>query len=614
MSGRRLRHPPGLRERVGELPRSPGVYLLKDAAGKILYVGKATELRSRVRSYLGGADGRPHLDRILRRWHDVQVLTTTTVAEALVLENSLIKKERPPGNVQLRDDKRYLCLRVDLSHDFPRIRLVRRFRQDGALYFGPYASAKSLRRTLKALREIYPLRTCSDRTLETIPAPCLYYQLDRCAAPCHDLVSREDYGRMVEGALDFLRGRGSNVVADLRVRMEAEASELRFEAAARLRDRIHALERTLEKQSVAVPDGVDRDVVTIGREEGSTVAEVLFVRDGALVSARDVPLPRATDEPLGELLHRFLTLFYDATKYVPTEILVPTEVDDTELVESYLSELRGARVRLRVPQRGFGRELMRLAEKNVRVAVRAHRRDQRAADEALVLLAERLELPGPPRTMECFDVSHLSGREVVASLVRFTDGRPDKAGYRHFRVREQVTNDDFASMNEILRRRYREGSETPDRPDLIVVDGGKGQLSSALAALAEVGWDDPPLVALAKARTRRSGLQRFERVFRPGRGEPVVLPDGSPEMLLLARLRDETHRFAIRYHRKLRSKAATESALDSIEGVGEAWRRRLLRRFGSVEGIRDASLDELMEVPGIGRKRALRIREHLAAE
>lgn len=603
-----------LKARIADLPRSPGVYLLKDATGKILYVGKATDLRSRVRSYLGGADGRPALARLLRRWADVQVLTTSTVAEALVLENSLIKKERPPGNVQLRDDKRYLCVRVDLSHDFPRIRLVRRFRRDGALYFGPYANARALRQTLKALREIYPLRTCSDRTLETIAAPCLYYQLGRCAAPCHDHVDVAGYGELVEGALDFLRGRQGRVVADLRKRMLEESAALRFEAAARLRDRIEALERTLEKQSVVVPDQVDRDVVTIAREEGSTVGEVLFVRDGALVSARDVALPRASEEPLGRLLHQFLTLFYDRTKYVPTEILVPAEVQDAELVEDYLSDLRGARVRLRVPQRGFGRDLMDLAEKNARVAVRGHRRDQRAADEALVLLAARLDLPEPPRSIECFDVSHLSGREVVASLVRFTDGRPDKAGYRHFRIREQVTNDDFASMNEILRRRYRDGSETDQAPSLIVVDGGKGQLSSAVAALESVGWDGPPLVALAKARSRRGGLMRFERVFRPGRPEPVVLPDGSPEMLLLARIRDEAHRFAIRYHRKLRSKAATESALDAIEGVGEAWRRRLLQRFGSVQGIREASLDELTSVPGIGRKRALKIREHLEAD
>ncbi len=602
-----------LPDKVATLPTSSGVYLLKDASGRILYVGKASNLRSRVRSYLAddAAAERPHLAPFLRRWRDVQVIETRGVAEALMLENSFIKKERPPANVKLRDDKRYLCVRIDLSHDFPRITMVRRFQKDGALYFGPYADAGALRQTLRALREIFPLRSCSDRTLTTIAAPCLYYQLGRCAAPCHAHIEKDAYGVLVQDAVAVLRGKKPELLRQLKDRMHRESDAMRFESAARVRDQIEALERTLERQSVVGADDADRDVVALSRAGDVTVAEVLFVRDGAVVSARDVPLPGAVAGD-AEVLHSFLAQFYDEGKYVPTELLVPAMPENAELLEEVLSKLRGAKVRLRVPERGVGRELMELAQKNADLAAQSHRRDRLAAQEALAALAKRLELAAPPATMECFDISHLQGREVVASMVRFVDGRPDRASYRHFRIREVVANDDFASMNEVLRRRYRPGNEAmPERPDLVVIDGGKGQLNAAREALAEVGWPDAPVVSLAKARVGREGAGRFERVFRPGEGDPIVPPPDAPETLLLARLRDEAHRFAIQYHRKLRSKAAVDSALDTIEGVGDKWRRELLLRFGSVRGVREASVEELMTVPGLGRKRALRIQEHL---
>ncbi len=606
-----------LGRKVAALPTTPGVYLLKDGSGRVLYVGKATNLRSRVRSYLSkGALDRPHLAPYLRRWRGVDVVTTTNASEALVLENSFIKKERPPANVRLRDDKRYLCLRLDLSHDFPRITLVRRFKNDGATYFGPYADAKALRGTLQALREIYPLRTCSDRTLASIPAPCLYYQLGRCAAPCHDLISREDYGALVDDTVALLRGRRQEVLTVLRGRMHEEASEMRFENAARLRDRLGALEKTLQTQRVAAPDQVDRDVIALARtgeaRTDTAVAQVLFVRDGAVVSVRTVPLPGAAGAP-AEILESFHVQFYDARKYVPQEVLVEALPEERELVEEYLSLLRGANVKLRVPMRGAGRQLMEMAHKNAAVGLRAHRRDRQAATEALEGLAKALSLPGPPAVIECFDVSHLQGREVVASMVRFVDGRPDREAWRHYRLRSVVRNDDFAAMNEILGRRYRDAADggTAARPDLIVVDGGKGQLSAARAALQELGMPDPPVVGLAKARAGKIGEGAFERVFLPGRSSPVIPAADSAETLLLARIRDEAHRFAITYHRKLRSKMAVESALDRIEGVGEKWRRELLTNFGSVSAVRVASVDDLTKIPGLGRKRAMRILEHL---
>ena len=606
-----------LSAKVSSLPATPGVYLLKDGSGRVLYVGKATSLRARVRSYLSkGALDRPHLAPYLLRWRDVDVVATKNAAEALVLENSFIKKERPPANVRLRDDKRYLCLRLDLSHEYPRITLVRRFKNDGATYFGPYADAKALRNTLTALREIYPLRTCSDRTLTSIAAPCLYYQLGRCAAPCHDLVSRDDYAALVSDTVELLRGRKPEVLSMLRGRMNEEASELRFENAARVRDQLSALERTLQTQRVAVPDRVDRDVVSVARTgdgvKDTAVAQVLFVRDGAVVSVRTIPLPGAAG-PLAGVIEAFLVQFYDQRKYVPQEVMVEALPDERELVEEYLSALRGAQVRLRVPQRGGGRELMELAERNAAVALKAHRRDRSIAAEALAGLATALHLPDPPAVIECFDVSHLQGREVVASMVRFVDGRPEREAWRHYRLRSVVRNDDFAAMDEILSRRYREAADggSAARPDLIVVDGGKGQLSSARAALLELGMPDPPVVGLAKARAGKIGAGAFERVFIPGRAEPVIPPSDAPETLLLARIRDEAHRFAITYHRKLRSKMAVESALDRIEGVGEKWRRELLTRLGSVAAVREASLDDLTAIPGLGRKRAMRILEHL---
>ena len=605
-----------LAARIAALPQGAGVYLLKDASGRILYVGKATNLRSRVRSYLDPAafGERPHLAPFLKRWRDVQVIETRGAAEALMLENSFIKKERPPANVKLRDDKRYLCLRIDLSHDFPRITLVRRFQKDGALYFGPYADAGALRQTMRALREIFPLRSCTDHVLATIPAPCLYYQLGRCAAPCHAHIAKDAYAVLVEDAISVLRGRKPELLRQLRERMQRESDAMKFESAARVRDQIEALERTLERQSVVGADDTDRDVIALSRAGDVTVAEVLFVRDGAVVSARDVALPGAAGDD-AEVLHAFLAQFYDSGKYVPPEVLVPAVPENAELLEEVLTRLRGAKARLRVPERGAGRELMALAQKNADLAALAHRRDRAAALEAVAALAARLELAAPPASMECFDVSHLQGREVVASMVRFTDGRPDRASYRHFRIRENVTNDDFASMNEVLRRRYRAGADKmPERPELVVIDGGKGQLHAARDALAEIGWPDAPVVSLAKARAGREGAARFERVFRPGERDPVVPPPDAPETLLLARLRDEAHRVAIQYHRKVRSKMAVDSALDTIEGVGDKWRRELLARFGSVRGVREASVVELESVPGLGRRRALRIHEHLRGE
>jgi excinuclease ABC subunit C len=427
-------------------------------------------------------------------------------------------------------------------------------------------------------------------------------------------VTKDAYADLVRGALDLLRGRRRDVLDELRRRMEEESAAMRFENAALCRDRLDALERTLERQKVAVPDERDRDVLGIAREGDAAIAVVVFVREGAVVSVRDVPLPHAEGTD-ADLVGAFLGQFYDATKYVPDEVLVPAAPEDAALFEEVLSNLRGARVEVRVPQRGTARDLLDLARRNAELALRAARTDRAAAQAALGSLRETLGLGAPPEVIECFDVSHLQGREVVASMVRFVDGRADRSGYRRYRVREVEGNDDFASMNEILRRRYRTGGdERLGRPDLVVVDGGRGQLSSARAALAEVGWPEAPVVGLAKARANRTGVARFERVFLPDRTDPIVPAPDAAETLLLARIRDEAHRFAITFHRKLRSQLAVASALDSIAGVGEKWRQELLQKFGSVQGIREASVEELASVPGLGRKRALRIREHLRGE
>ncbi len=550
---------------------------------------------------MAGGDGRAAVPHFLARTRDLDFMVTRTEAEALLLENSLIKRHRPPWNVRLRDDKAYPCLRLDLRHRFPRLTVVRRFRKDGAMYFGPFADAGALRRSLRALRTVYPLRSCSDAFLASRRRPCLYHEIGRCNAPCVGLVTEEAYGTLVREVVALLRGDAKDLLGELRRRMETASQGLRFEEAARMRDRIAAIEATVDRQSVAGADRVDRDAVAFRAEGAAFEAGVLFFRQGAVASFRRHRLPAAAEGTAtpAEALATFLAQFYERGKAIPAEVLVPLEPAGRAALEEVLAARRGEPVSVRVPPRGLPRELVRLAERNLLAALGAESPGAED-DRAAAALAARLGLPAAPRRIECIDISNLGDRDAVASRVVAEDGRIVREETRTLLVRTVAGQDDFASMEEAVARRLRDEETFGPLPDLLVVDGGAGQLGAARKALAAVrgAGAGPTVVGLAKARRGRPGDGDRERVFvDPDRG-PVVLPPGSPECLLLERVRDEAHRVAIAFHRKRRGRSSLASVLDGIKGLGPKRRTALLRAFGSSKGIAAAGEGEVAAVLG----------------
>jgi excinuclease ABC subunit C len=600
---------PDLVAKADRLPAEPGVYAFTDASGRTLYVGKAADLRARVRTYVQGRDTRPLIGLVLRRAVDVSVIRTKSAAEALLLENTRIKGERPPYNLRLKDDKSYLVLRVDRTHAFPRLRLVRRIARDGALYFGPFASAKSVRRTIAFLRTLYPLRSCSDRELEERDRPCLYHQIGRCGAPCVGKITPEAYAENLEGTLAVLRGREGGLARRLRAQMEEASERLEFERAVLVRDRLQALEESIARQQAATPDLADRDVIAVATGDGVAVVALLFVRDGVLVATR--AYPQRTNLARRDVLTAFLAQFH-AGKVIPPEVVVEEEPDDAAGIEEMLSSLRGARVRVTVAQRGTLRGLVETARANAQHALEEHSRAARDAAAGLASLAEVLSLAAPPARIEGYDLSHTAGYEPVAAMAVLTGGVADTDSYRHFAVREAAGGDDYGGMEEVLRRRFARGQELGPLPDLVLIDGGAGQVAAAISAIRALGLEPPAIVGLAKAR-RGGGAGTPERIVVPGREDPIVLPDDHPALRALVRVRDEAHRFAGRYQRQRRSAALTGTVLDDVPGLGPKRRRDLLVRFGSVEGIRGAAIEDLAAVPGIGAARAREIRERLGA-
>jgi excinuclease ABC subunit C len=591
--------PAALEEKAARLPRSPGVYLFRDAAGAVLYVGKAADLRARVRQYLAGGDGRVQVPHFLARTRDLDFLVTRTEAEALLLENTLIKRHRPPWNVRLRDDKAYPCLRLDLRHRFPRLTLVRRFRDDGALYFGPFADAGALRAAMRALRTVYPLRSCSDASLESRTRPCLYHDIGRCNAPCVGLVDEATYGALVKEVVALLRGGAKPLLGELRARMEAAAAATRFEEAARLRDRIDAIGRTVDRQAVAGADGVDRDAVAFRREGRAWEAGVLFLRRGAVASFRRHRLPAAEGGGAtgGEALSTFLAQFYERGKAVPAEVLVPFAPEGPAALEEVLGRRRGGPVAVRVPARGFARSLLALAERNLLAALGSERPEEEA-ERAAAALAARLGLAAPPRRIECLDISNLGDRDAVASRVVMEDGSLVPGETRTLLVRGVRGQDDFAALGEAVGRRLRDREVFGEPPDLLLVDGGRGQVGAALAAARACGAEGVAIAGLAKARRGEPGDRARERVFLGPSGRAVPLAPGSPESLLLERVRDEAHRVAIRFHRKRRGRTSLASVLDGIPGLGPRRRTALLRRFGSSRGVAEADPGEVAAAVG----------------
>ena len=675
-----------LRQTLDTLPTDPGCYLMKDREGEVVYVGKAGNLRSRVRSYFdaGRGDDRLFVPLLEDLLGDIEVIVTRSEKEAVLLENELIKKHKPRFNVRLRDDKDFIVLRLDERHPYPRleVRRAREKRVAGARYFGPYSSASSIRETLRVVNRHFQLRTCNDHVFDHRKRPCILYQIKRCPAPCVYELPHDEYRRSVEDAIEFLEGRETELTDRLRARMDDAAAALRFEEAARVRDQLQAVERSLEKQRVLFTDRADRDVLGLYREGPDLVVQVLSMRAGKLQDAQSFPF-RGQEFPAEEILSSFLSLFYEQNQ-APDEVLVPIEPVGAEALAEVLSERRGRRVRLLTPQRGAKADLLEVAARNAEQGFRSwHEHDERR-EQALAALTRALHLARPPRWVECYDISTFQGALAVGSGVSMKDGEPDKANYRRYKVKgvperrgsaatraeakpqQPVTQDDFAMLYEVISRRLRRAVAEGQLPDLIVIDGGKGQLNAALAAAKDLGVPVKPapgndgapfveLVGLAKSRlldaaslgtTRVVGrraqrgsaprpaqgerpdavpapgaalvdaveaadkgfvpelARSAERVFLPGRKDPVVLRQNSAELFLLARLRDEAHRFAITFHRKLRRERNFQSVLEEIPGVGEGRKKALLRHFGALRRVREATVEELCQVEGFGEKQA----------
>jgi len=595
---------PRLQEKLDALPTEPGVYLMKDRRGTVIYVGKAISLRNRVRSYFTRTgDTRVFVSMLDSILGDIETVLVHNEKEALLLENELIKKHKPRFNVLLKDDKQFISLRLDKTQDFPRLEVVRKYDRDGARYFGPYSSAGAIRETLRIINRYFRLRTCTDHVMANRKRPCLLYQIGRCPAPCVYPVPPEDYRRSVDEVVLFLEGKASELVEGLKGRMKRAAGELKFEEAARLRDQLLAIERSLERQKAVTTDFKDQDVFAFFREGDRILFYVLWVRQGRLNGGQAFPFG-SQEFPDEELLPSFVNLYYDQGSFVPEEVLLPLEPESLEGLEALLSERKGDRVRVMVPRRGEKHELVLMAAKNAEQAFTERKRTKEETDAVLSRLQQKLNLRNFPRRMECFDISHFQGSSIVASQVAVTDGETDKSRYRRFKIKTLEKQDDFASMYEVLSRRLKRGLEENDLPDLLVIDGGKGQLASVHAAMKDVGVEKVDVVGLAKSRDQevfdrdQESARSAERVFVLGRKDPIVLPQNSAEIFMLTRMRDEAHRFAITYQQKDLRKSRVRSALEDIPGVGEVRRKTLLRHFGSLKRVQEATIEELAEVVG----------------
>jgi len=612
-----------IEESVEALPSGPGVYLFRNARGRVIYVGKAQNLKSRVRSYFrAGGDGRVQIPQMVERAVDLDVVVTPSVKDALLLENELIKRHKPPFNVRFRDDKQYLGLRLDAREPWPRPTPVRRFKEDGAAYFGPYTSSQSLRDAISNLRRIFPLRSCSDpvfRDYARRGRPCIEFEMKRCLGPCCDLIDAASYAQLVTGTVLFLRGRSDELVRELTATMERAAADERYEEAARLRDRIDAVEQTVQRQQIVGEHAVDRDVFGWARRGGEVEVAVLHVRAGRVVghvshSFSEVVIDDA--EAFGSFLGQYYAV---PDRVVPGEVLLALEPADADALRELLGERAGRRVTVRVPRRGSLREQVGMANANAELQL-AQRLDARASVLAtLAELQERLALARLPRRIECYDVSTLGGTLAVASRVTFEEGRPDKRGYRRYRIREAAAGDDFACLREVVTRRLAKRDSDP-LPDLLMVDGGRGQLAVAVAALRDAGVALDAIGiskerdALGDAkRVKRHGGLKAEQLHLPARKDAVLLAPSSAGLLLLQRVRDEAHRFAIEFQRKLRQRVHLTSILEEIGGVGPSKRRALLRELGSLRAVRDASVEQLVRVDGISAADAQRIQSFFAA-
>lgn len=603
--------------KIEVVPHEPGCYLMRNKRGTIVYIGKAKDLKNRVRSYFrASGDTRAFVARLPYVLGDIEYIVTANEKEAIILENTLIKEHKPRYNVQLKDDKNFLSLRIDMDHAWPRVQVVRKQKKDGAKYFGPYHSASAIRRTLKVLNKHFRLRTCPDSVLNNRSRPCLQYQIKRCPGPCVFDLDRDEYMGHVQDAIMFLEGRGDELVDNLQEAMMQASDELEYELAAHYRDQIQAISKVLEQQVAVTTKHVDRDAFGFYREGDRLTLQVLFIRDGKLEGARSFSY-KDQEFPDAEVMSSFLNLYYSSGSDLPQEVLLPIELEASEVdsFEEIFSEMAGRRVYVQVPQRGQKKALIDTAMTNAKHSFEDEHDKEDRAQDLLDKLAKRLNLRNYPERIECYDISNLQGKQIVGSRVTFIGGQPDKSEYRHYKMRSVAAQDDFASMREMLMRRFKKVVEDgDDAPDLVVIDGGKGQLGQAVTVFEDLGVHDIDLIALAKARNDKVGFQdpeitsSPERVFVPGRKNPIVLKQNSAELYLLQRVRDEAHRFAITFHKKVRRKQTLRSSLEDVPGVGPTTRKNLLKHFGSLKKIKDAQVDELAAVDGVGQKTAEEIR------
>lgn len=592
-----------IEKKMMRFPPNPGVYLMKNKAGDIIYVGKAKSLRNRVRSYFGKTENSRYLIRfLLSQVEDIGYIITDTEKEALILENSLIEKHKPRYNVNLKDDKTYFSLRLSIKDNFPRLSLVRKVRKDGARYFGPYSSGNAVKDTLRMISKTFGIRTCSDYNFKNRTRPCLSYQIKRCLAPCRGLIDEERYWNSVREVILFLDSRNQELLKLLRKRMKDESDNLNFEEAARIRDQISSLEKTIEKQKVVSNSGRDQDVFAFYGQGGVIELQVMMMRRGRIIDTRSFSLTNL-ELPDEEVMSSFLKQYYGEdrftpldsnhlTRFIPSEIIIPFEIEDRKLVEEWFSEKKGRKVKIHVPKKGWKLDLLNMVMENAKNSLMDRQSIYGTNLKILEEIKKRLRLREVPRKIECFDISNISGRLAVGSMVTFKEGRPDKDSYRRFRIKTVDQADDYGMMYEVLNRRYGRVSGRNDLPDLVIVDGGKGQLNVATRVLKETGRDNLDVIGLAKGEDR-------EKIFIPHRRDPVLLQKNSKTMLLLQQIRDEAHRFAITYHQKLRKKQNLRSILEDIPGVGLVRKKALLRHFGSLKGIQKASVEDLAQVPGM---------------
>lgn len=611
-----------LKEKVRDFPRLPGVYLMKNEAEKIIYVGKAKDLRSRVRSYLTDSkDHSPKTRLLVRNIRTIDTILTKTEVEAFLLEASLIKKHRPRYNIRLKDDKSYPFIRISMSDRFPRLYLARKVKKDGSLYFGPYTNGTAVWGTIRFLNRTFQIRDCKDAFMATRKRPCMTHQIGRCKAPCVDLVSVSEYADDIKQAVTFLRGRDKQIVRDLTKKMRQASDEERFESAAKVRDSIEAIKQILERQAVVNDTSeLDQDVVGFYGDERGTLVEMLHIRSGRVIGNKGHFLPlldsNSPDEDVREWLTSYLNQYYDEA-LIPDELLLPVDLgrDLTELMSAVFEERSGRKVKIRFPTDQAGHRLLELAGTNAKEHFAGHVDKSEMKKKALEEIKERLKLPTLPVRIECFDISTFQGAETVASQVVFEDGVPNKDQYRRYKIKTVQGTNDFESMREVLTRRFKHTEL--DAPDLVVIDGGKGQLGIATEVFKEIGQPDIPVVGLAKARTSsdfESSEVRGseERFFLPGRQNPVIFKTSSEAFRILVSIRDEAHRFAITYHRKLRESTSLESELDQISGLGPIRKKTLLTAFNSIDEIRTADVEKIASLKGFNQASAEVLLEELA--